>query len=325
MNIVASVLRNSFRAATLTIVLLLPALALGQASTEVKLTVQLDKFSWYWEDGDPNNYGTAARDLTPLPAGTAKSMMRNVIYADVVSINGKPARGAYVSHGVGLATANSDLSRNHAHYFVLDIKTPELAQIGDLFGTLLASGASAPGAPLGAGLWCVYGGSGAYIGVRGQGSNVGGTNFHTTTMKEDLTARRAFSNGQLKLDFYLTVENAPEIQAAYHSADGSAVTNANPASPGETLMLQVRANWPTSPPREPGRMFPENPLNQVANLVEASVNDIAAETINMVGWPGTRDRFRVDVRLPAGTARGDANLQLTSGYIPGVPYVLPVR
>lgn len=132
-------------------IILCPAPAAAQTSSETKLSVQLDNFVWYYEDGDPHNYGTTTQNLSPLPAGTAKAMMRNVIIADVVSIGGKPARGAYVSHGVALRVGSSDLPRNQLHEFVLDIQTPDMGQIGGLFGTFLSSGSAAPGAPRGGG------------------------------------------------------------------------------------------------------------------------------------------------------------------------------
>ena len=306
-------------------VFMCPALAVGQATSELKISVQLDKLAWYWEDGDPNNFGTVAQSLTPLPTGTIKPMMRNAIIADVVAVNGKPARGAYVSHGLALRTANSDFPRNHAHYFVLDIQTPEGAQVGDLFGTFLSAGAAAPGAPAGGGHWAVYGGSGAYLGVRGQGSNAGGSNYHTTLMKEDTAARRANSNGQLKLDFYLSTVEAPEVQAAYHADDGSPVTDSRPAQPGEILMVEVKAGWPTNPRREPGLTFANDPLQLVSIPIEATLNNVAAEVINALAWPGTRDRYRVDVRLPAVGAR-EATLELLAGYIiVSAPYRIPIR
>ncbi|MCL5744031.1 MAG: hypothetical protein M1541_08905 [Acidobacteria bacterium] len=313
------------KATMLVFVLLCPAFALAQVASEIRISVQLDKFSWYWEDGDPNNFGTVTQSLAPLPTGTLKPLMRNAIVADVVSVNGKPARGTYVSHGLGLSMTNSDLGRNHAHYFVLDIRTPEGGQIGDLFGTMLASGAAAPGAPPGAGNWAVYGGNGAYLGIRGQGSNAGGSNYHTTIMKEDMAARRTNSSGQLKLDFYLSGIDAPEIQMAYHSASGSPVTNSNPAQAGEVLTLDVKAGWPTSPSRAPGKTFTGEPFQLISLPLEATLNDLPAEVINAIGWPGTRDRYRVDVRLPApGTP--EATLNLLAGYLmASAPYKVPMR
>jgi len=310
---------------SLVLVLLSPVLVIGQGPSEIKVSVQLDKLGWYYDLGDPSTYGTVAESLAPLPAGTIKAMMRNVIIADVVSINDKPARGTHVSQGIGIRTTNHDFPRNNLHYFVLDIQAPQGTQVGGLFGTLLGSGNAAPGAPAGAGLWAVYGGSGAYVGVFGQGSNVGGSNFYNTTFKEDTASRRTHSNGRLKLDFYLSGVRTPEIQTAYHAADLSPVTSAKPAQPGETLILEVKAAWSTRPPLEPGKTFAEEPLAALAFPVEATADGQPAEVINAVGWPGTRDRYRVDVRLPAVRAP-ETTLSLVAGYfLASLPYKIPVR
>jgi hypothetical protein len=248
-----------------------------------------------------------------------------VIVADIASINGKPARGAYVSDGVFLPVGGSDLPRNHAHNFVLDIQTTELGQIGSLFGTFLSSGGAAPGAPRGAGTWAVVGGSGAYLGVRGQGANMGGSNFHITSMKEDTMVRRAIGGGgRLLLELYLSSVAVPEIVAVFRGDNFSPVNSSNPARPGEILTLQVKANWPTNPPRQPGAVFTSDPLNVVPNFVEGLVNEIPAEVVNRVGWPGTNDLYRVDLRLPS-VGPGETKLQLTGAHISGSSYRIVVR
>jgi hypothetical protein len=289
------------------------------------MTIQFDKFGWYYDAGDPGTFASTTQSLAPLPTGTTKPMMRNVILADVISINGRPARGGYVSHGVAHRLTNTDLQRNNVHYFALDIQTPALQQIGNLFGIFLSSGNAAPGAAPGAGNWAVLGGSGAYIGVQGQGSNVGGANYHLTLMQEDSAARRANSSGQIRLDFFLSGIAAPEIVLARHAVDGSLVSSASPARAGETLILEVKAGWPVRPPLEPGKVFAGEPFQLVAIPVEATVNDQPAEVYNAIGWPGARDRYRIDVTLPA-VDPPEATLVLTAGYILSTtPYKVPLR
>jgi hypothetical protein len=298
----------------------------AQPPPEVKVTVQLDKFAWYWEDDDPKTYGTVTQSLSPLPSTYFTPSVRNAIIADVVSVNDKPARGAFVSHGLRLVTGHSDLPRTHAHYFVLDIQTADGGQIGSLFGTLLTGGNPAPGAPTGgAGLWAVHGGSGAYLNLRGQGTNVGSSNLYSTSMKEDTAMRRTYSSGKLKLDFYLSGLSPSEIHKAFHAADGSPVTAANPARAGETLILEVKASWATRPPLAPGGVYSEEPLQTVAYPVEAAVDGQPAEVLNALGWPGARDHFRVDVRLVSAGAP-ESTLVLTTGhFLATAPFKLPVR
>lgn len=298
----------------------------GQPVPEVKVSVQLDRFAWYWDEDDPRTYGTATQSLSPLPSTYYTPSVRTVQIADVVSVNDKPARGAFVSHGLRLVTGHSDLPRTHANYFVLDIQTSEGGQIGSLFGTMLGGGNPAPGAPTGgAGLWAVHGGSGAYLNLRGQGTNVASSNLYSTSMKEDTAMRRTYSSGKMKLDFYLSGVIPSDIQIALHGADGTPVTAANPARAGETLILEVKASWATRPPLEPGGSFAQEPLQIVAFPVEAAVDNQPAEVLNAIGWPGTRDRYRVDVRLV--TARApESTLVLTAGhFLTTAPFKLPVR
>jgi hypothetical protein len=314
----------AFAATVVAIVTCSPAVVLGQAPAEARLAVQLEHFAWYWEDGDPNNYGTVTESLSPNPAGFAKGLKRNVIMADVVSINGKPARGAYVSDGLFLPIGASDLPRNHSHEFVLDLQTAEGQQIGSLFGTFLSSGTAAPGAPRGGGTWAVVGGSGAFVGVRGQGANMGGSSYHITSMRESTIARRTNARGKLLLDLYLSGVDVPEILAAHHANDFSAVTAANPAHPGEMLIVKVKANWPTDPPRTPGTVFGADPMHVVPDFLQAAVNGFPAEIVNRVGWPGERGVYRVDLLLPS-MAPGNAVVNLTAGYVLGSDFKLPVR
>lgn len=71
-------------------------------------------------------------------------------------------------------------------------------------------------------------------------------------------------------------------------------------------------------------MFQSEPPPAVPNFTDVTVNNFSAEVINRVGWSTARDQYRVDVRLPQ-VAPGEASLQLTSAYIPGAPFKIPVK
>jgi hypothetical protein len=62
----------------------------------------------------------------------------------------------------------------------------------------------------------------------------------------------------------------------------------------------------------------------VPNFVEGLVNEIPAEVVNRVGWPGTNDLYRVDLRLPS-VGPGETKLQLTGAHISGSSYRIVVR
>jgi hypothetical protein len=74
-----------------------------------------------------------------------------------------------------------------------------------------------------------------------------------------------------------------------------------------------------------GKVFSGEPFQAVAIPVEAVVNNAPAEVVAKFGWPGSRDRFRVDVRLPSGIAPATAALQLNGAYLPGLPFNIPVQ
>jgi hypothetical protein len=59
--------------------------------------------------------------------------------------------------------------------------------------------------------------------------------------------------------------------------------------------------------------FPSNPLAVVTSPVEVRVNGRTAEVLGAVGLPGTVDGYQVNFRVPAGTLKGSATLQLSVG------------
>jgi uncharacterized protein (TIGR03437 family) len=66
-------------------------------------------------------------------------------------------------------------------------------------------------------------------------------------------------------------------------------------------------------------------LQEVNSPVEVKVNGNVAEVLNKIGWPGTTDTYRLDIRVPDGTAPGMATVQLTAAFIPGREVSLPVQ
>lgn len=304
--------------------LLTGALVWGQAAPEIATNVQLENMVFYLDQhGDATRIGTL-----PGPAPTdpqlGSALRRYVIIADVASVGGKPAAGAFLAHGLAAGTNIADYSRNQMHHMVIEIMTPDRVQVGALYGFWLGAGGSAPGAPSGAGVLAVLGGTGAYVGVRGQGANVASSNLRTASMMEDPRLRRVNGGGRLNLGLHLSGAVLAEVMSVSH-AGFTPVTASQPARSGEILIVQVKAGWPVRPPLEAGRVFAEDPLHAVAIPVEAALNDLSAEVVNVVGWPGARDRYRVDVRVPAGLAPGTAKLQVNGAYLPGVAFSLPVE
>ncbi len=122
----------------------------------------------------------------------------------------------------------------------------------------------------------------------------------------------------------------PEIVASadgfsvFHS-DFSRVTPAQPAKVGEVVILRMTGLGPTRPGVDPGQAFPADALQEVNSPVEAMVNGRVAEVLNKIGWPGTVGNYRLDVRIPDGTAAGMVGIQVTAAWIAGSEVRIAVR
>lgn len=314
--------------------LVIGGLALGQGLGDVSTNVQLENFVFYMDQhGDATKIGTLTGPV-PVDPQLGTALRRYTIIADIISVGGKPATGTFLTHGLVInassasqpvpRTTIADLPRNQMHQMILEIMTPERTQVGALYGFWMGAGGSAPGAPLGGGVLAVLGGTGGYVGIHGQGANVSASGLRIASMQEDPSMRRVNGGGRMTLGMHLSGAALAEVVAAFH-ADFTPVTPARPAQSGEVLILQVKAGWPVRPSLEAGKNFAEDPLHAVAVPVEALLNDAPVEVVNSVGWPGTRDRYRVDVRVPGGLAPGTAKLQVNGAYLPGLLFQLPIR
>ena len=112
--------------------------------------------------------------------------------------------------------------------------------------------------------------------------------------------------------------------AVFHS-DLSPVTAAKPARSGEVLIAQATGLGPTVPGVDPGQPFPTDAILQVNSPVAVTVNGRDAELVNGIGWPGLVDTYRVDFRVPEGTAAGTASVQLSAAWIAGTAVRIAVQ
>ena len=167
------------------------------------------------------------------------------------------------------------------------------------------------------------GGTGAFLGARGQLGGSRGSN-RTASIAEDPAYRRVNGGGTGKFTYLVHVipMSTPQIvvtggaPAVYHT-DFSLVTAAQPAKSGEVLIVKATGLGPTVPGINPGQAFPLDATQQVNSPIEVSVNGKPAEVINKIGWPGLVDTYRIDFRVPDGTAAGPAGVQLTAAWIAG--------
>jgi uncharacterized protein (TIGR03437 family) len=112
--------------------------------------------------------------------------------------------------------------------------------------------------------------------------------------------------------------------AVFHS-DFSPVTAATPVRAGETLIVTATGLGATRPGVPAGTPLPADPVQPVNSPVEVTANGSPAEIVNKIGWPGTTDTYRVDIRVPNGTAPGLAIVQVTAAFIPSRVVSLPVQ
>jgi hypothetical protein len=190
--------------------------------------VQLENLVFYLDQhGDATRIGTLP-GITPVdPQLGLASLRRYAIIADVSSVGGKPATGTFLAHGLALNPSSApqpvpgrpiaDFPRNQMHHMVLEIMTPDQVQVGALYGFWLGAGGSAPEAPHGGGVLAVLGGTGAFVGVRGQGANVGASNLRVASMMEDMAFRRVNGGGRLTMGLHLSGAALAEVLTVYHA------------------------------------------------------------------------------------------------------------
>jgi len=247
---------------------------------------------------------------------------------DIVSINGKPAKGLWSS----TVYATPYRSAPQPGQPIADF---------DLAGTNFCT-------------WQIYGTDGTFLGMirdsgAGQGHTVvgglagffgaigshqGGSTtlpIRPATIAEDPANRRNLGGGKLSMIFYLYPRVRPAVQttasgpAVFH-ADFSPVTVANPARPGEILILGATGLGPVKPNLiPPGAIrFSDSPLQEVNAPITVVFDGKELPTINKVGWPGQTNLYRVDFQVPADALSGTATLQLIATWIPGPAVSIPV-
>ena len=316
---------------------------MAQAPPMTVLEIDVDNVVAYVDDlADPAKKATVP-GISPMPSNVTRIMKWAIAIGDIVAVNGKPAKGLYTFRfGPGImatttltpARSIADLGSGcpaEAHFTILQ---PD----GSLVGSIEASGSNGappPGAPASATstLLAVVGGTGPFLGARGQLSRATDT-ARTASMIEDPAYRRVNGGGKRREIIQLLPMTRPEVvvtsagPAVFHSDDFSAVTMAKPARAGEVLILTVTGLGPTRPVVDAGQPFPayrEGNLHVVTSPVSVTVNGEAAEIQNAFGWPEMTDAYRVDARVPQGTAAGMATVRVSAAWVAGCEVKVPVR
>lgn len=261
----------------------------------VVLTVDVENYTAY--RGDVLDPAKVAKDGNPT-TGTVAAFLETNQVGDIVAVNGRPAKGLYQSVAFIMpfranptaGQAIADLDSSGFFHCSWEILGPDGAYIG----TLLDGGANT-----GHGL---LGGNGAFLGINGIHTAQTLVAQRSASSSEDPSKRRANGpSGKIRATFYLYPSFRPTVQMTANGPsiahlDYSPVTAANPAQPGETLIVAATGLGPVKPGIQPagGEPFSGPPYQEVNSPVTVAFNGKELPVINRVGWPGQKDLYWLD-------------------------------
>ena len=316
--------------------------AIAQVAPPVILEVDLDNVVQYIDD--TTDFAKLGSVSGPTAGGASLNFRKFIILADIVAVNGKPAKGLLIENARAITLrpaptpgqAISDVTRNNLNEFAFEILTAEGVSVGSIVGIGIGNGPAPPGAPLmiTQGNNPITGGTGAFVGVHGVMGQFTSAALTSTqrvaSMAEDPANRRMNGGSAQKFFLHIIPATRPEIvnngsgPAVFH-ADFSPVTSDKPAKAGEVLIVRATGLGPTVPGVNPGDRFPADTPQLVNSPVQVTIGGQVAPVINAIGWPGLLDTYRIDARVPDGVASGSSVLQLTVAWIPGTPVSLPTQ
>ena len=303
-----------------------------QSPRIVLLEIELDNSVIYVMDAaDP---AKRAIDPNPTTAAPVKAFNQACQLDDIVSVNGKPAKGLHMTCSwrmgfspnpePGWAIADAAISNSWPN-----CNWELLSKDGKFVGRFVDGGFFPHS---------ILGGAGAFFGAQGEHHSSavpGRVSSRMASSSEDPSRRRLHAgSGAYRVQYYFSLPNYPGFEvtpqgpAVFHADDSSLVTPAKPARAGERLVARAKHLGPTTPYVMPGQPFPKftgDPIPEVNADVEITANGQPAEVLYKIGWPGETGIYRVDFRLPPGIAPGTASLQLTAAWIPSDEVKIPVQ
>jgi uncharacterized protein (TIGR03437 family) len=272
-----------------------------------------------------------------------KTYNYHISIGDIFAVGGTPAKGTLLcthtmfvlspTAAVSSMKAIADTSRSMVDDCSLEILTSAGIAVGTIFIHGLFGGAPPPGAPaaLARSNMIVAGGTGTFLGARGQAGQTGPWTPRVASVTEDPANRRVNGGGTESIVLQLFPIFHPEIvitaggPAVVHSSDFSLVSATKPAKAGEILSLFANGLGPTNPSVDFGQPFPAGTSRVVTSPIEVTVNGNSAEVLFAGGYPGAMDAYQVNFRVPPGTLSGTASLGLTAGFVAGSAVNIPVQ
>ena len=319
---------------------------LAQAQPASILQIDVANNVIYLEDtSDVSKFATDPKATAVIGHG-ATNFNRGFGIADIVAVNGQPVTGTHIRSAQNFFSntaptpggAIADTVRVAVAMFTFEILKADGTPIGTIVTNGLAGGPAPPGSPLtatGGSNFAITGGTGAFLGARGQmeiaANPPGVANQRPASITEDPANRRLNGGGTQRYVVHLIPMSAPQVvitaggPAVTHSSDFSLVTSSKPASAGEVLSLFVTGLGPTVPAVDPGQPFPSSPLAAVNSPIEVKVNGTSADVLGAAGLSGAVDGYQVNFRVPPGTAKGPTSIQVSAAWISGAAVSIPVQ
>jgi hypothetical protein len=253
-------------------------------------------------------------------------------------VNGHPVKGTYVGvpFKLGLTPApqpgqaiadTTAVSFRQESFQILGL---DGVPVGSILTLGMAGGPPPRGAPSvqANGDLAIAGGTGAFIGVRGQkGRGTSIAPLRYAAADEDPADRRRIGGGHIREILEVIPMSQPEIvitaghPAVTHLKDSSPVSVSKPARAGEVLSMLATGLGPT----RPSPSLRTNQKTVVNSPVEVTVNGKAAEVMSAGGSTETVGRYQVNFRVPPGIEKGMATVQVIAAWIASPPATISVQ
>jgi uncharacterized protein (TIGR03437 family) len=289
------------------------------------ITIETDNVVTYVGDiVDPSKLALLTSPATPSPT---RAFAESITVGDVVSINGRPAKGLWQTRGfsmgysptAGPGFAIADAGEGGPGECKWAIFTPD----GILVGRFQEGGL---------GVHQITGGSGIFMGIRGTQTTVQAVQApRRTSMTEDPSLRRVLGGGTLIHTFHVAASYAPaflgtDVAPTIYHMDFSPVSPVSPAKAGEVVLGRVMNLGFTTPAVDPGAPFPYSSSYSVVNAPVEVIGDGQPQDASYkIGWPGETNVYRVDFAVPQGSPSGVVQVQLRAAGIVGPPVFVPVK
>ena len=319
---------------------------LAQGPT-TELVIDIENVVHYASDLSDTTKFARNMNITPsISLGSSPTQTPNFMLStnigDIVRVNGQPAKGLFASRARGMGTTTSltpgraiaDVVRVAMREDIFEILQPDGTPIGSIMIFGFSGCAAPPGQPSSeSGNWAIVGGTGAFLGARGQAEEESSRNItgRGASMAEDPAFRRINGGGTRRFVLHIIPMSTPQTLptrtglALVHSSDFTPLSAARPAKAGEILSVFMSGLGPTVPPVAPGQPFPSAPLAVVNSPVVVTFNGKPTEVLAAVGSPNSFNSYQINFRIPLDAPKGEADIGITVAWVASTPISILVE